>query len=65
MRIQAKQLLAFNKWATIVWILRIIPTVAWWTESVLWIGLMSIWANVVSHFTAWIAARAELENKSK
>jgi hypothetical protein len=57
--IQAKQLVGFNKWATLVWILLIVPTLLWWKESILWVALMSIWANIVGHFSAWIAARSE------
>jgi hypothetical protein len=49
----------FHAGATIVWVLLIIPTLIWWRESVFWIALMSIWANVASHFGAWQAARAE------
>lgn len=31
----------------------------WWRDSVLWVALMSIWANVVGHASAWQGARAE------
>ena len=44
---------------TVLWIVLILPTLVWWRESVLWIGLMSIWANVVSHATAYEAAKAK------
>jgi hypothetical protein len=51
------------KWAhlclTIVWFLAIVPTLIWWKESVLWVALMSCWANAAGHFSAWQAARAE------
>ena len=42
-----------------LWALLIIPTVFWWKESILWIGMISVYANVVSHWTAYQASRAE------
>ena len=44
---------------TLVWLGLIVPTLLFWRDSVLWIALMSIWANVASHFAAWQASRAE------
>jgi len=41
------------------WVLLIVPTVLWWKESILFIGIVSVYANVVSHWTAYQAARAE------
>jgi hypothetical protein len=46
-------------WLTIVWAAAVIPTVLWWRESILWIGLISCYANFVGHWSAWQAARAE------
>lgn len=53
--------------ATILWILLIIPTLLWWKDSILWVALMSIWANVASHAAAWQAADTEVgqENDRK
>lgn len=44
---------------TIAWFAAVIPTVLWWRDSVLWIGLMSCYAAAVGHFSAWQATRAE------
>jgi hypothetical protein len=44
---------------TLVWMALIVPTLIWWRESVLWVALMSIWANIASHWAAWQASRAE------
>lgn len=60
--VTAKQLRTFNLIATGVWITLIVPTLLWWKESILWVALMSIWANVVGHYSAYIAARAEQES---
>lgn len=49
-------------WATLVWAGLAVPTVLVWRDSVLWIALMSVWANVVSHWGAWQAARVEAQN---
>lgn len=44
---------------TVAWFVAVIPTVVWWSESVLWVGLMSCYAAAVGHFSAWQAVRAE------
>ena len=51
----------FHLSAVVVWVLLIPPTLLWWRESILWVALMSIWANVVGHASAWQASRAEEE----
>lgn len=56
---QPRFLRRFHGVAVIVWILLLAPTLLWWKESVLWVALMSIWANVASHWSAWQASRAE------
>jgi hypothetical protein len=43
----------------IVWFLLIAPTVLFWKDSVLWVALMSCWANAAAHFAAWQGARSE------
>jgi hypothetical protein len=42
-----------------LWTLLIAPTLLWWRDSVLWVALMSLWANIASHAAAALAARAE------
>jgi hypothetical protein len=54
----------FHQICTGIWVLLIIPTLIWWKDSILWVALMSVWANVISHGTAWQAARAEVAAKS-
>lgn len=43
----------------IVWVLLAIPTVLWWRDSVLWVAIMSLYANFSTHWGAFQAARAE------
>jgi hypothetical protein len=33
-----------------VWIGLLVPTLLWWKESILWIAVMSWWANVEASF---------------
>jgi hypothetical protein len=44
---------------TCVWFLLVIPTVLFWAESVLWVALISCYANSAAHFAAWQGSRAE------
>lgn len=44
---------------TAAWFLLVIPTVLWWRESVLWVGLISCYANAAAHFSAYQGTRAE------
>jgi hypothetical protein len=43
----------------VVWALLAIPTLLWWHDSVLWVALVSLYANAVGHLAAFQAARAE------
>lgn len=63
-QLTGQRLVRFNKYATCVWLVLVIPTVLWWRESILWVALMSVWANVASHFAAWQGARAEVAAES-
>lgn len=44
---------------TLVWVALIIPTLLWWRESVFWVAVMSLWANIASHWAAREAAKAK------
>jgi hypothetical protein len=44
-----------------VWVLLLIPTLLLWTNSVLWVAAMSLYANFVGHLSAAKASRAEQE----
>lgn len=59
-RLTGRRLATFHMFATAVWLVLTIPTLLWWRETILWVALMSVWANVASHFGAWQAARAEV-----
>ena len=44
---------------TIAWGLLAIPTVIWWKNSILWVALMSVYACMTAHWSAFQGARAE------
>lgn len=52
---------AFHGWLTIIWAALIIPSVVWWKQSITWVVLMSVWANLAGHFSSWQAARVEVK----
>lgn len=43
----------------IAWALLVIPSVTVWKNSLLWVVFMSAYAIIVSHLSAYDAARAE------
>jgi len=55
-----KFLAKFHGWMTLLWMVLIIPSLLFWSESVMWIVLMSVWANLAGHWSSWQAARAEV-----
>lgn len=51
-----------NGWLTVFWAVWFIPAVAigGLRNSVFLVAVYSIWANMISHYTAWLAARVEV-----
>jgi hypothetical protein len=45
----------------ISWTLLMVPTLLWWKNSILWVAMMSGYANIVGHWSAYQASRAETE----
>lgn len=53
---------AFHGWSTLVWFILIPLTILTdLKESIMWIALMSVWANFVGHFSSWQATRVEVK----
>ena len=46
-------------WLMALWVVLILPTVLWWSESIVWVLLISIYANIVGHWSSWQATKAE------
>jgi hypothetical protein len=42
----------------VAWVLLLVPTLLWWKDSILWVLVISIYANIASHWSAWEAKRA-------
>lgn len=49
----------FHTYALLFWIVMGIPTVFWWKESVLWVAIMSLYANIASEAAAREAKKAQ------
>ncbi|HBQ3146908.1 TPA: hypothetical protein L7V81_002183 [Klebsiella pneumoniae] len=45
--------------AAVMWVGLAIPSLIWWKDSVLWVILISIYANIVGHLFGYSAARAD------
>ena len=43
----------------IVWVLLVIPSLIFWSSSILWVIFVSLYANVATHFGAHVAWRAK------
>src|SRR3954468_5437529 len=51
-----------NGWLTIAWVAMIPISIALgWIHSVAYVSALSLWALVSSHWSAWQAARVEVE----
>ncbi|HHC1009989.1 TPA: hypothetical protein ACN7UL_001468 [Klebsiella pneumoniae] len=45
--------------AAVMWVGLAIPSLIWWKDSVLWVILIIIYANIVGHLSGYSAARAD------
>lgn len=53
---------AFHGWMTLIWGVLIPVTILTGLKgSIVWIALMSVWANFVGHFSSWQATRVEVK----
>lgn len=53
-------LLVWNMHLTFFWFFCIIPTLLWLGTSVLWVLIISLWANIASHFAAALVSYEQL-----
>lgn len=54
----------FHMVMTVLWVLLLVPSLMFWSNSVMWVVFMSLYANVVGHWGAYQAARADELNES-
>ena len=53
---------AFHGWMTVLWGIAIpVSIFTGLKESIVWIVMMSVWANFVGHFSSWQATRVEVK----
>jgi hypothetical protein len=53
-----------NGWLTILWVVMIpVSVVTGWIHSVAYVSALSLWALVSGHWSAWQAARVEVEQQ--
>ncbi|PYS90450.1 MAG: hypothetical protein DMF62_04625 [Acidobacteria bacterium] len=50
-------------WATIVWLVIVIPGVLWWKYSIPFLVFVSIYANVAGHWSSWQAVKVEVKQE--
>jgi hypothetical protein len=53
----------FHLVLTLTWIIMIVPTLLWWTQSVPYLVFMSLYAIITGHFSSYEATRAEIITK--
>jgi len=54
-----------NGWFTIFWIAMIpVSVLTGWINSVTYVAILSLWALVSGHWSAWQAARTEVKQES-
>ena len=57
-----KLMQGLNGWLTVFWIVMIPISIATgWVHSVVYVSALSLWALVSGHWSAWLAARVEVE----
>lgn len=53
-----------NGWLTIFWLFMIpVSLITGWVSSVVYVAVMSLWALVSGHWSAWQAARVEVNQQ--
>ena len=58
----AVRLRKFHGWMTVFWALMMpVALITGWAEVVIYVSVISIYANMGTHFGAWQAARVEVK----
>lgn len=47
-----------HRWLTWFWIVMVIPTLLWWRDSILWVLIISLYANIETSAGAKEAKKA-------
>jgi hypothetical protein len=62
---RVETLTGMHLWLTWFWIVMIIPTALWWRSSIPWVGFMSVWALVATHWSGYQGGRSERLSKQQ
>lgn len=52
-------------WSTVIWFILAFPICIWLNQSVPFLVFISVYAIVISHWSAWQAARVEVKEDAK
>jgi len=55
----------FHATATVAWMALAVPSVLLWQHSIPWVVFMSVWANVVGHWSSYQATSSQLEARKQ
>lgn len=47
-----------------IWLVLLIPSLIWWKDSVMWVIVLSIYANWEASMSAWNAKKAQKDAKA-
>lgn len=63
-RTRSENYARFNLVLTFVWIALLVPSLLWWKTSVPWLVAISVYANIVGHWSAYQGSRAGVAAES-
>lgn len=65
-RLKSPEFMArFHAAMTVLWLILLIPSVIWWSQSVPWLVLISVWANITGHWASFQACQGEKRTKEQ
>lgn len=53
--------LRYHSWAAWFWFIMIIPSVIWFRQNILWVIVISLYANLATEWGSWQSTRAEIQ----
>lgn len=57
----SERLERFNLIMTVVWVVLLVPTLMWWRNSIMWVLIVSLYANAAAHWSAYQGSRASVK----
>lgn len=52
----------YHLFATVVWVVLVVPAMLWWRDSVVFVVIMSLYANIAASAAAYQGTRVETQN---